>query len=101
MKFYIIGERETVTGFSLVGIEGAAINSKSEALQALKNVLNRKDIGIILITERAAKEIQAVIDELLFKKKCQLILQIPDVNGALRCTKSLEEFVLAALGIKV
>ncbi len=102
MKFYIIGDKDTVTGFSLAGVEGVEANSKTEALKALKQALNYKHIGIILITERLAKEIRKTIDNLLcHKKKCHLILQIPDVKGALQGRKSVEEFVLSALGIKV
>jgi V/A-type H+-transporting ATPase subunit F len=101
MKFYIIGDKDTVVGFNLVGIEGTVANSRSDTLQLLKQVLKRKDIGIILITEKLAKPIQLTLDELLSQKKCTLILQIPDMNGPLKGMRSVEEFVLSALGVNV
>lgn len=90
-----------VTGFSLVGIEGTKADSGKEALSALKEAISCKDIGIILISERLAKEIQSTIDELMTRRECILILQIPDSNGALQGRQSIEEFVLTALGVKV
>ena len=101
MRFYVIGDRDTVIGFSLVGVEGTKANSDIEACRSLKNALNCKDIGIILISERLAKKIQPTINELMAQKKCSLILQIPDANGALQGRQSIEEFVLSALGLKV
>ncbi|MGA1842373.1 MAG: V-type ATP synthase subunit F [bacterium] len=101
MRFYIIGDKDTVTGFSLVGIEGTKADSGVEALRALKEAINSKDIGIILITERLAKEIQSTIDALMTQRECVLVLQIPDAGGALQGRQSIEEFVLTALGVKV
>ncbi|UCH00875.1 MAG: V-type ATP synthase subunit F [Deltaproteobacteria bacterium] len=101
MKFYIIGDKDTVIGFSLVGIEGAVALSQAEALRSLRQALNRNDIGIILITERLGREIQPIIDELLSQKKCTLILQIPDLKGPLQGRRTVEEVVLSALGVKV
>jgi len=101
MRFFIIGDKDTVTGFSLVGIEGAVAYTRAEALKALKQALNCRDIGITLITERLAKEIRSTIDELLSRRKCTLILQIPDLNGPLQERRSVEEYVISALGVKV
>lgn len=101
MKFFIIGDKDTVTGFSLVGIEGAVARSRSDALREIKQALTDKDIGIILITERIAREIRSTIDELLSQRKCTLILQIPDLNGPLQERRSVEVSVISALGVKV
>lgn len=101
MKFYIIGDKDTVTGFLLVGIEGAVALSQAETLRSLRQALKRNDIGIILITERLGREIQPILDELLSQKKCKLMLQIPDLKGPLEGRRSVEEFVLSALGVKV
>ncbi len=101
MRFFVIGDKETVVGFSLIGIEGLEVNSKTEAINALKKVLSRKDIGIILITEKTAKRIQSTIDELLCQKRCILVLQIPDFTGVLQNQSSVEELVLSALGVRI
>jgi len=102
MKFLLIADKQTAAGFSLAGIEAMVARSKSEALKALQLAIHRNDIGIILITERLAKEIQSNIDHLLcYRKKCHLIMEIPDMDGSLKDRHSVEEFVMSALGIKV
>jgi len=101
MRFYMIGDKDTVAGFSLAGIEGAVAHSRTDALRALKEALNTRDVGIILITEGLAEEIRPDIDELLSQKRCALILRVPGMDGALEGGRSIEEFVLTALGVKV
>ncbi|MGA1844087.1 MAG: V-type ATP synthase subunit F [bacterium] len=102
MKFLIIGDKDTVTGFSLAGIEGIVANSKREAMRELQQAVNRKGVGIILITEGLARQMQDVINDLLFcTKKCHLILQIPDVQGQPMGPRMVEEFVLSAIGVKI
>ena len=74
MRYYVIGDKETVLGFSLIGIEGVMVDTKMQIMNALKQAINRQDIGIILITERAAEQIRDTIDNLLcHKKRCHLI----------------------------
>ncbi|MGA1842104.1 MAG: V-type ATP synthase subunit F [bacterium] len=102
MKFLVIGDRDTIAGFSLIGIEGIVVNTKSEALKALKYAIHNKDIAIILITERVAGEIRNNIDNLIsHRKKCNLILQIPDAHRSKPMKHTVEEFIFSALGIKV
>lgn len=102
MKFYVIGDKDTVTGFSLAGIQGINANSKAEALEALRYALDSKDIGIILITESLAAMIHKTIDEILCNRKiCHLIFKLPDLNGTLKGRDSVEDFVLSALGVRV
>jgi vacuolar-type H+-ATPase subunit F/Vma7 len=98
----VIGDKDTVTGFLLAGIEVIVVNSKKEALTALQQAVSRQSIGIILITETFAGEIRKAIDDLLcFRQKCHLILQIPDTQRSLSDQHTLEEFALSALGIKI
>ncbi|MBN2372674.1 V-type ATP synthase subunit F [bacterium] len=102
MRYYIIGDKETVLGFSLIGIEGAEVETKPQIMKAIKKAIDRQDVGIILITERAAEQASDIIENLLCdKKRCHLILSIPDTKGPLKGRRSLEEFIHSALGIKV
>lgn len=102
MKFLVIGDKDTIAGFSLIGIEGITVNTKTETIKALQYAIHRQDIGIILITERVAREIHNNIDNILsHRKKCNLILQIPDAHRSKPIKHTVEEFVLSALGIKI
>ncbi len=47
---YVIGDSDMVTGFRLVGVEGAEVTSSEEAKQALNKALTQTDIAIIVIS---------------------------------------------------
>lgn len=101
MKFFLIGDKETVLGFSLAGVESMAAESKAEILTTLRQAQNRSDIGIFLITERLAERVRPFLDTMLLQKGGPLVLEIPDRQGPLPGRRSVESLVLSALGIKV
>jgi len=102
MKLFLVGDEETVLGFSLAGVEGVAAESDAEVLAALRQAARRRDIAICLITEKLAERVRPVIDKMLLQKKgSALILEIPDRQGPLPGRHSVEDFALSALGIKV
>ena len=57
MKFYVIGDPDTVLGFRLAGIEGRVADSPEAAREALKNAFTDKEIGVVVIPERIAMKI--------------------------------------------
>ncbi|HHS14293.1 MAG TPA: Vacuolar H+transporting two-sector ATPase F subunit [bacterium] len=99
MKFRVIADAETVLGFRLAGIEGSVVNSSEEALDALKEALNGREVGIILITERVAQTIRHEVDRLLYSTTFPLILEIPDSRGALEGRGNIRDWVRSAVGI--
>ncbi|MDD5066126.1 MAG: V-type ATP synthase subunit F [bacterium] len=101
MKYYSIGDEDTVLGFSLVGVEGRIVRTKDEAEETVQKVFARNDIGILLITERIAALIKATIDQLIFTSKFPLIIEIPDRKGPLADRKSIEEIIRSSIGIKI
>ncbi len=101
MRFFLIGDKDTVLAFSLLGIDGVVTSSKVDTLRALNQAVRCDEIGIVLITEKLAEEIQETIKEILTKKRCHLILQIASIYGPLQRRCSLEDFVHSALGVKV
>ena len=102
MKFFLVGDKDTVLGFSLAGVEGVAAESEAEVLAALRRAAQRSDIGIFLITERLAGQVRPFLDKMMLRKKGgALILEIPDRLGPLPERRSVEDFALSALGIKV
>jgi len=48
---YVIGDSDMITGFRLVGVEGAETVTADDAKQALSKALARSDIGVIIISE--------------------------------------------------
>jgi V/A-type H+-transporting ATPase subunit F len=101
MKFFLIGDRFSILGYSLTGIHGIVENTKEEATQALKQATQDPDVGIILITQRIASEIQTLVDQAKLGTAIPLVLEIPDRAGPLEGRESALDIVQRLIGIKV
>lgn len=101
MKYSIIGDEDTVLGFGIVGVSGRVANNAEEAQRAFNAMLEDKDTSIVIITERVADMIRAVVDRYLFTESFPLIVEIPDRHGPKEGRPSIKEMVNAAIGIKL
>ncbi len=101
MKMLVIGDPKAVLGFSLVGVDGEAATSAAEVNQALDNALSAKDIGIILITQDAAKSIGPRMEQLSLRSTVPLVVEIPSSAGVDPSQPSLSDIVLRAIGVKI
>ena len=101
MKISLIGDEATVLGYSLVGIRGVVVNSAEEAADALKAVTQDDDMGIVLITQRIASEIQPLVDEAKLKMATPIVLEIPDRSGPVKGKEAALDIVQRLIGIKV
>ena len=101
MKYYVIGDEDTVLGFGMVGVEGAVAASVAEAEDAFDNALENPEIGILVVTERAAQLIRPRVDRILFSDTFPLIVEIPDRLGRMAGRPSIREMVNTAIGIKL
>jgi V/A-type H+-transporting ATPase subunit F len=99
MKFYVIGDQDTLLGFQLVGLEGEEVHSAEEAREALQRAFQIEDLGIIIITERIAATIRNLVDQYVYKKTFPLIIEIPDREGPVEGRQSIRELIRAAVGV--
>jgi len=101
VKFYVIGDEDTVLGFSLAGIDGTVVTNKEETREALKKAFNIKEIGIIIMTEKIAQTIRQQVDQHILKKSFPLIIEIPDRYGPLEGKGDIKDMVSKAVGISI
>lgn len=101
MRYFVIGDQDTVLGFSLAGVEGVSVSSAQEIESAFNNVIEKSDIGIVVITERCAKKIRQQIDNYLFTNEFPLIVEIPDREGPDLERRDFRQMVNSAIGIKI
>ncbi len=107
MEFFVIGERELVLGFKLVGVDGAIALNRTEALEAFNRVTGLGGVPlpekpkVLILTE----EVSSMLDEevLKWQKGAQypLIVEIPGLGGHLAGKKSLTDAIREAVGIQV
>ena len=69
----IIGEKEVIIGFSLVGLQLFPVNNNEEAIQALKNC-RKNNYEIVFITNKIAESLIEVIEE--YQKKYTITICI-------------------------
>jgi vacuolar-type H+-ATPase subunit F/Vma7 len=99
---FVIGDNDMLTGFRLVGVEGKEATSATEALNALKEVLARKDYAVIIISQEFAsqKEVQLEIDKTRRERTSPLIVEFPSSIGGANPV-SLSELVSKSLGVRM
>ena len=101
MKYFVIGDEDTVLGLGMAGVEGRVVNDSHEAEQTLSAALADKETGIILITERCADFVREKVNRFIFTSTFPLIVEIADRKGALPGRPGIREMVNKAIGIKI
>ena len=83
LKMAVIGGRETVMGFTALGLEAYPASDASEAKGVLRTLTReREDVAIIYIEEDIAAALQSQIDKFKDSPKPAIIL-IPGREGSL------------------
>jgi len=101
MKFYAIGDRQTILGLRLVGIDGTVATERDAALEALHEAVETSEVGIVLITEAVAGEIRDEVEARLYGMGFPLVLEIPDASGPAGDRPEIGEIVRKAVGISI
>lgn len=99
---YVIGDSDMITGFRLVGVEGAEVATVDEAWQTLNEVLNRSDIAIIVISEAFSIDpsIHAQIEKIRQERITPLIVELPGSRGP-SSTTTISDTISKILGIRI
>lgn len=100
MKFFCICDKDSGLGFRLAGIETRDVSSRSEALEALRVARATKEVGIIIITDKAASYIKKEVKFQITENPIPLILEVPS-RGEKPQRRSAAELLkeLAGIGI--
>lgn len=102
MKMYLISDNiDTQTGMRLAGIEGIVVHEADEVTNALKDVMARSEIGIVLLTEKLGKLVPDYIRELKINRALPLIVEIPDRHGSRDIADSINRHVREAIGLRL
>jgi V/A-type H+-transporting ATPase subunit F len=97
--FFVIADGRTLLAFALAGIPGGTAANAAEARQLLAQGRADPGVGLVLITERVAREIRTEVDALRQDGRPPLILEIPDLQGPLPGGQSLLQRLRTLMGI--
>lgn len=96
-KAFVIGARETVRGFQLIGVPGKEARETSEILDTLEDAIS-KDYALIIISASAAFRIEKQLDEIRLDTPIPIFV-ISDVNLKVD-VKDLEKKFRSFIGIR-
>lgn len=101
-KIAIVGDRDTVTGFRMVGVRESSIPTTADEIRkALLDYFRDPQMGLIIITEPLAMEVEDTILE-LSEAPVPVILLIPDRQGTTGAYETvLKELIRRAVGIEI
>lgn len=97
---FIIGDRNMVLGFRLVGVEGKEVNSADAAGQALDEAMLNSEIAVVMISQQFSNELRNHIDDIRKERVSPIIMEIPGSAGPQKEIQ-LSELLSKAIGIKV
>jgi len=91
-----------ITGFKLVGVEGAEVTTVDEAHQALNKVLARNDVAVIILSETFSTQpsLREQVDKIRQERVTPLIVEVPPSNGE-PSKIQISDVISKTLGIKI
>ena len=102
MRMFVISDNiDTKTGMRLAGVDGVVVHQRDEAEEALKKAVQDESIGIVLVTELIAEQMDDIIREYKLNRSRPLIVEIPDRHGTRRPSDFIMRYVNEAVGLKV
>ena len=97
---FVLGEADTVLGFSLIGIDGLATDDPDMATRKLDELRRDEDVGLILVTSGLAGRMRPALEHILAATALPLVFEIPDRSHAIE-RPPLREQLRRALGVSV
>ncbi|GMO63881.1 MAG: hypothetical protein Ta2A_11360 [Treponemataceae bacterium] len=118
MEYHVIGERELVLAFALVGVTGTIAMTRAEALEAFGRVTgqhlggdgseaNFRSAGaverpkVLILTESVAALLAGEVQDWQMKSSYPLIVEVPGIHGHLEGKRTLTDSIREAIGISV
>jgi V/A-type H+-transporting ATPase subunit F len=101
MEVVVIGEQNTITGFSLAGVKRTYL--PDEGKENLKDILSEDGLGVLVLTERFAEDNRkAIEDHQSSKRVTPIIVEVPDITGPIeREVDPIRELIRRAIGADV
>ena len=96
MKIVALGDEETLTALCLAGIR-----ETYGAKEKFNELSNDPEVGLILITEKLARELSPQINEIRLQKLFPIIVEIPDKGGPQQKEDRIGKIIKRAVGVEL
>ena len=98
MRIAVIGDRHTVLGFSLAGVEGTVPGDRPE--ETLKEFMGKEDLGVLIITAGIASELYRDIERYKRQQNFPIVVEIPE-HGKEISEDSIGKLMKRAVGMDI
>lgn len=99
MKTLVLGSKDVVLSFGVVGVEGKVVSTPDEMIRELDKSITSGNYSIIMVDESMAIPIEEKINEYR-RKKGIVIVEVPS-QFTMYKEKDFQEFLKKVLGIRI
>jgi vacuolar-type H+-ATPase subunit F/Vma7 len=101
MKVVVIGSAGAVWGFALAGVAGQIVETQDELEATLEAMLERSDIGVILVTSDVVDLARERIEAIMARSEVPLLVEIPGPAGSSPNRLSIRDLLRRTTGANV
>jgi len=98
-KIAVIGDRELVLGYRLLGVEDAFITGKDEAQKVVMDLFNSSKYGLIIAGNEIRKGLSNSAREKIESSIIPLVVFMPPLDSAVKEEESLALLARRVLGV--
>ncbi|HUI00644.1 MAG TPA: V-type ATP synthase subunit F [Nitrososphaerales archaeon] len=97
-KIAVVGEKELVLGYRLLGVEDATTTTKEDAQKTVLDYFNSGKYGLIIVGSEARKGLSAATKEKLESSIVPLVVFMPSTTSTVQ-EESLSRLAKRVLGV--
>ncbi len=98
-KIAVVGDRELVLGYRLLGVEDAFIATKEDAQRTLMDLFNSNNYGLIIVSASVRKILSNAAKEKLESSIIPLVIFMPPLDAKEAEEESLSRLARRVLGV--
>jgi V/A-type H+-transporting ATPase subunit F len=101
VRFFCVGDEETVRGFRLAGVDGQVVSSAEQAEQVLTALQSDGTCGIVILTQAIGQLVPEAVRRFRFSSQPPLLVEVPGPDGPQAGHRSLQQLMQEAVGIRI
>jgi len=100
-SYHIIGDADTILGFSFAGVQGDAVKTADEARTAFRKALGDSTTVVLILTEEVEEMLADEVSEHRQTAEPPYVTVIEGLHGPVGHRVSLQDIINEAVGVKL
>ena len=98
-KIAVVGDRELVIGYRLLGVEDAFVTGPDEVTKKVMDLFNSNEYGLIIVGDTARKGLSPMTREKLESSIIPLVVFMPSLADSQAAEESISRLARRVLGV--